>query len=123
MLLACSSPTAPGEVVFLEGRLSPAGAETHLVALPRSGATTIDIEDLRKVLWDVTLGDVVPSVVLGIGRAIAGECEVTGQLSVGEGDVYLWSLQEGEHCFVLSDPGTIPMDGVLAYVVRLDLPG
>ena len=120
---ACSSPTAPDTTTFLEGELGALGSITHVVALPSSGVTTITVLDLRKLIWDITLGDVDPSLRLGIGRASGDECEVTGQLVVSENDVYLWSLQEGSHCFVISDPGSIPSDGILSYSVRLDLPG
>jgi hypothetical protein len=91
--------------------------------MPTSGVTTITALDLRKLIWDVTFGDTTPSLSLGIGRSRAGKCEVTGSVVVREGDVYLWSLQQGDQCFVLSDPGTIPVDGVLAYSIRLELPG
>jgi hypothetical protein len=120
---ACSSPTGPGETVLLEGRLSAQGSQSHLVLVPRSGVATIMVVDLRKVLWDVTLGDSEPSLSLGVGDAGSGECVVTGWLVVKEGETYLWSLMLGERCVELSDPGTIPADGVLAYSVRLDLPG
>lgn len=93
------------------------------MVVPRSGVTTIIVDDLRKVLWDVTLGDSTPQILMEVGRRDSEECVVTGQLALREGDVYLWSLGQGEHCFVLSDPGTIPADGVLAYTLRLELPG
>jgi hypothetical protein len=119
---ACSSPTSPGETILLEGELAALGSSSHVVALPSSGVTTITVLDIRKLIWDITLGDVDPSLSLGIGRARTEECEVTGRLQVREDDVYLWSLAEGSHCFVLSDPGSIPVDGILSYSVRLDLP-
>ena len=121
-LRACSSPTSPGETVFLEGDLVTLGSNSHVVAIPSPGVITITVLDLKKLIWDVTSGDVDPSIRLGIGRVRADDCEVTGQLSVSEGDVYLWSLNEGSHCFVISDPGSMPTDGVLSYSIRLDLP-
>lgn len=124
VVAGCGSPTEPGETVFLEGQLSAQGSETHVVVLQDSGVTTIAVEDLRKVLWDVTLGgsETVPSIALGVGAVSSGECVITGRLVAREGELYLWSLEQGAQCFEIADSGIIPADGLLAYAVRLELP-
>jgi hypothetical protein len=126
-VLACSSsPTAPGEPVLLVGELTSAAANAHLISVDNTGIMTVSVLDLRAVLWDVTLTGAVGELTLGfaVGKPDeTGECAVTGELLVREGESYLWSLQRGEPCVQLFDTGIIPQDGVMAYSVMLELPG
>jgi hypothetical protein len=111
---------------MLVGELTTAATNTHLLSVDNTGIMTVSILDLRAVLWDVTLTGSVGDLSLGfaVGKPDqSGECAITGQLQVREGETYLWSMQRGEPCVQLFDLGIIPQDGVMAYSVRLELPG
>lgn len=120
------SPTDPGQPPLLfTGTLTAEGRSSHVFEPPKSGTVSVSLVDLTATLVDITqLFDPSTAVVgLGIGRPSSeGECSITGQTTLGEGDRQLYGLNAREYCATLFDPGNFPDDSTFSYQLRIELP-
>lgn len=112
-----SSPTAPDGPLVFAGTVAFEGDSIHDLDMFDDGLLTVTLVRIDILLFDTTQGQ--PSnVVLGFGlgqRDEEGECTLSTNILMREGETRVYRLSRDLYCVSLFDPGALPEDALLRY--------
>lgn len=116
-----TTPTAPdGSPLVYSGTVSHQGNSAHDLDMFDDGLLTVTLVDLDILLFDTTRGN-PNNVVLGFGlgqRNDLGNCILTTNLLLARNEVRVYRLSKDNYCMSLFDPGALPEDALVGYVLQ-----
>lgn len=118
-----STPTAPdGQPVEFAGTVRSMGTSVHDLVLPDDSLLSVTLADLSILLFDTT--QLSPDNIrlgLGLGQRRDGECELTANFLVAEGQLTILRLSKNAYCLSIFDPGSLPEDALLGYRLTVEI--
>ena len=119
VVTACDSSGPVDDTFLLQGEVSYRGTSTHELVSMDEGIARFEIVSLQPKLLDITGGSAL-RIGLGLGLPGEEECETTFRSSAQAGSVFSLGLEEQtEYCVLLFDPGSLPEDALVEYMVSV----
>lgn len=120
-IAGCDSSSGPVDDTFLfQGEVGFGTRSIHELVSMDDGIARFEVVDLRPKLIDVTLG-LRLVIGVGIGRPNnEGECLTSFTTNAQEGSVFSIGLDKNiTYCVLLFDPGSLPEDASIEYLVSV----
>ena len=122
---ACSDnetiTTAPdGSPLVFTGTIPFQGNSTHDFTLVEDALLSITLAEIRILLFDRTQAS-PDNLTLGFGigqRDDEGECRLTTNVLINEGQVQVYRLARDTYCLSMFDAGALPEDAVVGYELQ-----
>ena len=118
-----STPTAPdGGPLEFAGTVGHMGSSAHDLVLSDDSLLSVTLEDLNILLFDTAQGSADSiSLGLGLGQRLDGECALSANFLVLEGQLTIFRLSKAAYCLSIFDPGSLPEDSVLGYRLKVEV--
>lgn len=118
-----STPTAPdGGPLEFAGTVGHMGSSAHDLVLPDDSLLSVTLEELNVLLFDTTQGSLSNlGLGLGVGQRLEGECVLSANFIVREGQLTIFRLSKDAYCLTIFDPGAFPEDALLGYRLKVEI--
>jgi hypothetical protein len=118
-----TTPTAPdGQPIQFAGTVGFKGTSIHDLVLPDDSLLSVTLTELQVLLFDSTQGPPGNITIgLGIGQREEGECKLTANFIVSEGQLTIFRLSKNAYCLTIFDPGFFPEDSVFGYRLEVEI--